>query len=104
MTETAIFPNWKELVVYSTAGMQPHVLVETENYKSVIGGMAAGNSMPPHAEGPAIFHFLEGSGKMVIAEETLSVQAGATVYVPNGAKRGIEAGTQLAFLAVRLPQ
>ena len=104
MTEKAIFPHWKNLVVYSSKGMQPHVLVETENYKSVVAGMAAGNSMPTHVEGSAIFHFLEGSGKMVVAEETLSVQEGATVYVPNGAKRGIEAETQLAFLAVRLPQ
>lgn len=104
MTEKVIYPNWKELVVYSEKGMQPNVLVETEDYKSVVAGMAAGNSMPPHAEGPAIFHFLEGSGKMIVGEETLSVQAGATVVVPNGAKRGIEAETQVAFLAVRLPQ
>ena len=82
----------------------PNVLVETENFKSVVAGMAAGNSMPPHAEGPAIFHFLEGSGKMIVGEEILNVQAGATVVVSNGAMRGIEAETQLAFLAVRLPQ
>ena len=104
MPEMVIFPNWKELVIYSAKGMQPKVLVETENYKSVIAGMAAGNSMPPHAEGPAIFHFLEGSGKMIVGEENISVQADATVFVPNGANRGIEAETQLAFLAVRLPQ
>ena len=104
MTQKVIFPNWKELVVYSDKGMQPNVLVETENYKSVVAGMAPGNSMPAHAEGPAIFHFLEGSGKMVVGKETLSVQAGATVVVPNGANRGIEAETQLAFLAVRLPE
>ena len=104
MPEKVIFQNWKELVVYSAKGMQPKVLVETENYKSVVAGMAPGNSMPPHAEGPAIFHFLEGTGKMIVGEENLSVQAGATVVVPNGANRGIEAETQLAFLAVRLPQ
>jgi len=104
MTDKLIYPNWRELVIYSSKGMQPKVLVETKNYKSVVAGMAAGNSMPPHAEGPAIFHFLEGSGKMIVGQKTLSVQAGATVVVPNGANRGIEAETQLAFLAVRLPQ
>ena len=104
MTQKVIYPIWKELVVYSEKGMQPNVLVETENYKSVIAGMAPGNSMPAHAEGPAIFHFLEGSGKMIVGEETVAVQAGATVVVPNGANRGIEAETQLAFLAVRLPE
>jgi quercetin dioxygenase-like cupin family protein len=103
MTEKVIFPDWKKLVIYSEKGMQPTVLVETENYKSVVAGMAAGNSMPPHEEGPAIFHFLEGSGKMIVGKETLNVHAGAIVVVPNGANRGIEAETQLAFLAVRLP-
>ena len=104
MIQNVIFPNWKELVTYSEKGMQPNVLVETENYKSVVAGMAPGNAMPAHAEGPAIFHFLVGSGKMIVGEETLDVQAGATVVVPNGAERGIEAKTQLAFLAVRLPE
>jgi quercetin dioxygenase-like cupin family protein len=103
MTEQVIFPDWKKLVTYSEKGMQPCVLVEKENYKSVLAGMTAGNSMPPHAEGPAIFHFLEGSGKMIVGEETYHVVAGAIVVVPNGANRGIEAETQLAFLAVRLP-
>lgn len=42
--------------------------------------------------------------KTLVGEETLSVQAGATVVVLKGANRGIEAETQLAFLAVRLSQ
>ena len=103
MTKTILFPNWKEIVVYPENGAQPQVLVETENYKSVIAGISAGNSMPPHPEGPAIFHFLEGSGQMIVGEQIFSVNAGATVVVPEGALRGIQADTQLAFLAVRLP-
>ena len=104
MSQKTIFPDWKETVTYSTSGMNPQVLVETESYKSVIAGMAVGNLMSAHAEGPAIFHFLERSGKMIVGEKTLDVHAGATVIVPDGAKRGIEAKTQLAFLAVRLPE
>ena len=105
MIQKMIFPDWKDIVVYSEKGMQPFVLVETENYKSVVAGMTAGNSIPAHPEeGPAIFHFLEGSGKMIVGEETLNVHAGTTVIVPAGAKRGIEATTQLAVLVVRLPQ
>ena len=104
MTDKVIFPDWKEIVIFSEYGMQPQVLVETETYKSVVAGMAPGNAMPAHTEGPAIFHFLEGFGRMVVGEETLNVRAGATVIVPNRAKRGIEAVTQLAFLAVRLPE
>ena len=104
MTQHVLYPDWKEIVVYSAKGMQPQVLVETENYKSVLVGMAAGNIMPPHPEGSAIFHFLEGIGRMIVGEESIAVRAGATVIVPDGARRGIEAETQLAFLAVRLPQ
>jgi quercetin dioxygenase-like cupin family protein len=104
MTQQVLYPDWKEVVVYPAKGAQPQVLVENEKYKSVIAGLAAGNSIPPHSEGPSIFHFLEGSGRMIVGEESFTVHAGATVIVPDGARRGIEAETQLAFLAVRLPQ
>ncbi len=103
MTERLFYPDWKELVVYTDQGMQPTILVETEHYKSMIGGMEPGNSVPPHVEGPAVFHFLEGKGEMIVNENTFKVQAGASVVVPPGAKRGISATTRLAFLAVRLP-
>jgi mannose-6-phosphate isomerase-like protein (cupin superfamily) len=104
MIENVLFTDWKELVTYAEKGMKPVVLVEVDGYKAVIAGMIAGNSMPAHAEGPAVFHFLEGSGQMIVGRETYDVKAGATVVVPNGAERGITAETQLAFLAVRLPQ
>ncbi len=99
-----LYPDWKDVVVYAAQGPQPQVLVETEQYRAVIGGLVAGNSIPIHPEGPSVFHFLEGSGKMTVGDETFAVQAGATVIVPDGAPRGIEAETQLAFLAVRLSQ
>ena len=103
MSQKHIYQNWKDIVVYSDKAPQPYVLVETEKYKSVIAGLQPGKKMPPHAEGPAIFHFLEGVGRMIVGDEISSVQAGTTVVVPDGATRGIEAETQLAFLAVRLP-
>ena len=103
MTDQIFYPDWKDLVVYADKGMQPTILVETETYKSVVAGMAPGGSMPPHAEGPAVFHFLEGRGTMIVNENSYPVQAGASVVVPPGANRGIEAETRLAFLAVRLP-
>jgi quercetin dioxygenase-like cupin family protein len=104
MTQKRLYPHWKEIVVYSEKDPQPQVLMESEQYKAVIAGLKPGGKMPPHAEGPAIFHFLEGTGHMLVGEESFTVQIGATVVVPNGAIRGIEAETQLAFLAVRLPR
>jgi quercetin dioxygenase-like cupin family protein len=104
MTKERLYAHWKEVVVYSESAPQPQILVEGEQYKAVIAGLKSGGKMPPHAEGPAIFHFLEGTGHMLVGEESFTVQAGATVVVPDGAMRGIEAETQLAFLAVRLPR
>lgn len=104
MTQGTLYPHWKELVVYAEARPQPYVLTESDQYKAVIGGLKAGGSMPPHAEGPVLIHFLEGTGQVIVGEEVSSVQAGAIVVVPNGAVRRITAETQLAFLAVMLPQ
>ena len=69
MTQDRLYPDWKKLVVYSDRGLQPQVLVEAEKYKAVIGGLKPGASIPPHQEGPAIFHFLEGPGHMLVGEE-----------------------------------
>jgi len=104
MSEGVLYPDWKEVVVYAEKGMQPQILMDDDNFKSVLVGMAPGNSIPPHPEGPGVFHFLEGSARMVVGDETFDVSAGATVIVPGGAERGIEAKEQLAFLVVRLAQ
>ena len=103
MTQTINYPDWKEIVTYSDKGPKPYVLVETETYKSVIIGLQPGTKLPPHTEGPAIFHFLEGVGQVTVGDDNFTVQAGSTVIVPDGAIRGIEATTQLALIAVRLP-
>ncbi len=68
----------------------------------MVAGLEPGAKIPPHPEGPAIFHFLEGTGQMIVGDQAYAVQAGATVVVPDGAVRGIEAETRLAFLAVRV--
>jgi quercetin dioxygenase-like cupin family protein len=102
--EKQYYPNWKEIVRYSEGGPRPQILVETDQYKSVIAGLKAGQKMPPHEEGPAIFHFLAGTGQMIVGQESFAVHAGATVVIPDGAVRGVEADTRLAFLAVRLPR
>lgn len=78
--------------------------MENEQYRSIIAGLAAGSSLPVHPAGASVFHFLEGAGQMTVGDETFAVQAGATVIVPSGAKRGVAAETQLAFLAVRQAQ
>jgi quercetin dioxygenase-like cupin family protein len=100
--EATLYPGWKELVAFSAEGPQPHVLMETERLKIVVAGLLPGQSIPPHPAALGMYHFLEGNGWMMVDGERLAVDAGATVIVPDGAARGIEAETQLCFLATRV--
>ena len=49
-----------------------------------------------------MYYFLEGSGTMTADGERFEVGPGAIVLVPAGGQRGLEAETQLAFLATRI--
>ena len=94
--------NWRDQVIYSANGPQPYVLVENERIKSVLVGLEPGQKLPPHPAPDGIYQFLEGTGWMMVDDQQLRVQPGTIVIVPDGAKRGIEAETRLAFLGVRL--
>ena len=102
MTETTLYPNWKDQIVYGTEEPQPHVLLANEKVKALMAGLAPGAKIPEHAEAQALYHFLEGTGWMTVDGERLPVSAGATIVMPEGAVRGLEAETQLAFIAVRI--
>lgn len=97
-----LYPNWKEKVVFSADGPQPQVLAENEKLKVIVAGLEPGQKIPPHPEASAMYHFLEGTGWMIVDDERFAVGLGATVVMPDGAKRGIEAETRLAFLAARV--
>ncbi len=97
-----LYPNWKENIVFSAAGPQPQVLAESEQLKVIVAGLEPGQKIPPHPEGMAMYHFLEGAGWMTVDSERFAVGPGATVITPAGASRGIEAETRLAFLAARV--
>ncbi|MBP7962205.1 MAG: cupin domain-containing protein [Caldilineaceae bacterium] len=95
------FPNWQDIVVYSPDGPQPQFLMGAEQFKVLMAGLEAGQQIPPHPEGLAMYHFLAGTGSMTVNGETLPVQTGDTVITPAGASRGIVAETKLAFLAAK---
>jgi mannose-6-phosphate isomerase-like protein (cupin superfamily) len=48
-----------------------------------------------------MYHFLEGSGLMTVGEETFAIRAGATVIVPDGIVRGMNAKTRLIFIGAK---
>ena len=102
MTQTTLFPVWREKVVYSADGPQPQVLMANDKVKVIVAGLEPGQKIPEHTENSAIYHFLEGSGWMLVDGQRLAVTAGATIVMPDGSVRGMEAETRLAFLGVRI--
>ncbi len=97
-----VYPDWKAKVVYSTGGPQPQVLVESADLKVVLVGLEQGQKIPQHPAKLAVYHFLEGSGWMLVDGERIAVGVGATVIAPDGSSRGIEAETRLTVIATRV--
>lgn len=102
MIETMVHVNWRQKVIYPVSGAQPQVLADSDKYRVIVGGLEVGQKIPAHPEASGIYIFLEGNGVMTVGEEQLSVAPGETVIVPDGAKRGIEAITRLAFIAIKI--
>lgn len=102
MKKATLYPNWKETVVFGEDGPQPQMLMADEKVKVILGGLKPGQKIPNHAEAQAMYHFLEGTGWMTVDDEIMPVSAGSTIVMPNGTVRGMEAETQLVFLATRI--
>ncbi|MGB3713338.1 MAG: cation transporter [Candidatus Promineifilaceae bacterium] len=99
MIQAELYPAWQEIITYSTDGPHHKKLIETDEYKAVLVGLEANQKIPPHPASAATYHFLDGTGWMVVDGERLGVGPGATVVVPTGVPRGVQAETRLAFLA-----
>jgi copper chaperone len=96
--EVKVIRSWKDQVAYSPSDPQHTLLTGSEGYRAVLVGLEAGQSIAPHPSTAAVYHFLEGTGWMNVDGKRLAVEPGATVVVPAGASRGVEAETRLAFL------
>lgn len=98
------FPDIKSKVIFSPEGPQPQGLYTEGQLKVITAGLEAGQKIPVHPEGLAVYTFLEGKGWMVVDGERLWVGPGACVITQAGAQRGIEADTRLIFLAARISE
>ena len=103
MQTATLYPGWRDKVVYSPGGPQPQILMDNDEIKILVAGLEPGQKIPEHSEATAMYHFLEGTGWMLVDGERLEVGPGATVVMPEGTVRGMEAETRLAFLATRIP-
>lgn len=95
-------PDWREVVVYSGPGPSPQLLMDEAELRVLVAGLEPGGRVPVHPERRAVYQALEGEGVFVVDGERLAFREGATVVVPEGSTRGIEAITRLAFMAVRI--
>ena len=102
MTEVTLISNWQEKINYSPEGPQPQVLMDDGKVKVIMAGLEPGQKIPAHPEAAAIYHFLEGTGWMLVNAERMAVSTGSTIIMPAGTVRGMEAETRLAFLATRI--
>lgn len=95
-------PDWRERITYSAPGPQPTIMVDEPELRVLIAGLEPGGQIPPHPERLAVYHFLEGTGTMIVDGERHRVRAGSTMITPAGSSRGMEAETRLAFIATRV--
>lgn len=103
MTQT-LYLDWKEVVVFAADGPQPQKLLETDSFRAVLVGLKPGQKIPPHPAPASAYHFLDGTGWMIVDGERYAVETGATIVVEAGVARGVEAKTQLAFLGTQAVQ
>ncbi len=94
----------KTKVIFSPDGPQPQGLYTEGQLKVITAGLEAGQKIPIHPEGLAVYTFLEGKGWMTVDGERLLVGPGTCVVTLEGAQRGIEADTRLIFLAARISE
>jgi quercetin dioxygenase-like cupin family protein len=92
------FSDTKAQAVFAREGPKPQFLMDTPGFKALVVGLEAGMHIPSHADGAAMYHFLEGTGLMTVGDEAFEIKPGATIIAPGGVKRGINAKTRLVFL------
>ncbi len=96
------YNNWQEQVTFAADGPHPKLLEQNEHFRVVLAGLEPGQKIPVHPEAASVFQILDGQGWLTAGDQRLPVQAGSTVILEDGAERGVEAGTRLVFLAVRM--
>lgn len=95
------FQNILQEVTFPEGGAEPRILLQQGETKAVLAGLKAGNQIPPHPESAALYYFLQGEGLMQVEDQKLPVTPGSVILTESDAARGIQATTDLAFIAFR---
>ena len=102
MEPATYVPDWRDLVTFASPGPQPTFLRDEPGVRILLAGLEPGARIPAHPERLAVYHILDGTGSMVVDDEQFALATGVTVIAPRGSRRGIDAETRLAILAVRI--
>lgn len=76
-------------------------MADSANFRVLVVGLNPGQQIPAHPGDQAMYHFLSGSGVMIIEGEIFNVAPGSTVIAQAGATRSILARNALVFLAAK---
>jgi quercetin dioxygenase-like cupin family protein len=78
-------------------------LYDDNHIKAVLFGFAPGQQLSEHtASQPAVLHFLKGTARLTLAEETQPAQAGTWVHMPPRLAHSITAETEVTMLLLLL--
>lgn len=92
------WPDWRTVAEPGGAGPHVTLLHQSDTLKVVLVGLGKGLSLPAHVGAAASFHILDGSGTVQIGDELVEVSTGSTVVIPDGARRGVNATSDLTLL------
>lgn len=95
------YPAVEEHALFDGGSPRPQILVDSDAMKVLIVGLEAGQRIPAHPEGLAIYYFLTGEGAMTVDDEIFTVAPGVAVITPAGSARGVSATSRLVFLAAK---
>lgn len=101
---TEVLYSYRAAVDFQPERFNPITLAENERTKVILACFEPGQFIPVHQPGVDLtLVVLEGAAQIVADEREVSVQAGAIVFVPAGARRGIKAEARLVLLHVVTP-
>ncbi len=98
-TAEIYFANPQAQAVFAADGPKPRFLLDAPGFNVLVVGVEAGQQIPLHSGEAALYYFLEGSGLMMVGEESYAINPGVAVIAPAGSPRGMNARTRVIFLA-----
>ncbi|MBK6327041.1 MAG: cupin domain-containing protein [Chloroflexi bacterium] len=93
--------QWADQARFAPDGPQPVKIIEDSTFRAVLVGLEAGQQIPTHPAPTSVYHIIQGEGWMTVDGERFAVSAGATITVPQGARRGFEATTRVVLLGAQ---